>query len=167
MKFNPPSIALLLSALYFKLASSQSISIGYPLNGTSVAAGSKLLVEIDRPDTISSSVEVAVVIGLQSCPTGPCYPVASSVGTPLYNGPYNPQFQSGSPGKPPHQNFTITIPADTPVGKAQLGIAHFMLLGASLYADVQTLSIDLDITSPEPNSATRFERIHARKIRRQ
>lgn len=86
-------------------------------------------------NSLSASAEVAIVIGLMSCPStsSPCPSPDDRLGTILYNGPYHPQYQSNSPHwKPPHQNFTIAIPTNVPAGNAQLNVAHIGLIGVRL-----------------------------------
>jgi len=98
--------------------------------------------------TISSSVEIAIALGLSSCGSrenGQCLPVKASMGTILYNDNYNPQLdedrQHGE--HQPHQNFALTIPEDTPKGSAQLNFAHFYLLGVSFIQWFSETSSDL------------------------
>jgi hypothetical protein len=50
------------------------------------------------------------------------------IGTILYNGGYRPEWHN-IPFKPPHQNFTVTIPKATLPGKAELSVIHFTLVG--------------------------------------
>ncbi|KAF8219087.1 hypothetical protein L208DRAFT_1373683 [Tricholoma matsutake] len=127
--------------LLITTAVAQNVVIGSPANGTSVTAGCNLTVEIDRPRTLSGSIDVSVVIGLQSCPTFPCAPPDGILGNILFYGPYTPNLN----GSPPSQNFTVTIPAQMPKGRAQLGVAHLALIGAGLGPFLETLNITLDI----------------------
>ncbi|KAF8956514.1 hypothetical protein BDZ97DRAFT_1592478, partial [Flammula alnicola] len=127
-------------------ALTQRIAIGYPSDGTSVAAGSNVTVEIDRPDTLSGSTEVAVVIAVNSCHNTTCIPPNDILGSILYNGPYNPQFQPSAPAsKPPHQNFTVTIPPAVAKGRAQLAVFHVSLIGAGPEPFTETQNITLNI----------------------
>ncbi|KAJ6493999.1 hypothetical protein C8R47DRAFT_1118009 [Mycena vitilis] len=137
--------SLALSALLAASAYGQRAFIGAPADGTSVTAGSNITVELDRPDTLTGSTEVAVIIGFFSCTsTGSVCPGPSeALGTILYNGPYDPEFQPGP--KPPYQNFTVTIPPSAPKGKAQLGVAHFSLVGASEVPILETLNVTLNV----------------------
>ncbi|KAF9485771.1 hypothetical protein BDN70DRAFT_847172 [Pholiota conissans] len=91
MKFILPSIV---SALFIGSALAQTVAIGFPFDGASVKAGKNITVEIDRPDTLSGSTEVAVVLGLVSCPNSACPPPGEILGSILYNGPYNPPVPS-------------------------------------------------------------------------
>ena len=49
------------------------------------------------------------------------------MGNILFFGPYTPNPN----GSPPSQTFTVTIPAGTQKGRAQLGVAHLALIGVS------------------------------------
>ncbi|KAF5379412.1 hypothetical protein D9615_006538 [Tricholomella constricta] len=143
MKFvtNLISLTTLLAAV-----SAQRVSIGYPQDGASVKSGDSITVEVDRPNTLSGSTEVAIVIGLQSCPTIPCHSVEDGMGFILYNGGYNPQYHQNAPGfKPPHQNFTVSIPSTAQKGKAQLGVTHVSLIGAGASPFLETLNVTLNV----------------------
>ncbi|KAF5348969.1 hypothetical protein D9758_014216 [Tetrapyrgos nigripes] len=138
-------ISIALSTLSLSaFAFAQSAHIGFPTDGVSVAAGSSLNVDVIRPDTISSSEEVGIVIGLRSCPSNiqACLDPSLTMGTILYNGDFNPQFGNEIQ---PHMNVTVQIPADTPKGSAQLNFAHFFLLGASLSPDLESSSVKITI----------------------
>ncbi|KAF8991184.1 hypothetical protein BDQ17DRAFT_1333028 [Cyathus striatus] len=133
---------LLLTSL--PLAFAQRAVISSPADGSTVSRGQSVVVEVDRPNFLINAEEVAVVLGLQYCvPT--CAPPTDIMGAILYNGPYNPQYSSPPDAKPPHQNFTIVIPQSATVGKAQLGLAHFRLLGAGLAPFIETFNITLNI----------------------
>ncbi|KAF8218118.1 hypothetical protein K438DRAFT_1952957 [Mycena galopus ATCC 62051] len=139
--------SLALSALFATAALAQGTDIGAPADGATVKAGSNITVEIDRPDTLTGSTEVAVIIGFESCvELNFCPPPSSLMGTILYNGPFDPEFHTDvTPGKPPYQNFTVTIPSSAPAGAAQLNLAHFSLVGASLYPFLETHNITLNV----------------------
>ncbi|KIL61388.1 hypothetical protein M378DRAFT_167036, partial [Amanita muscaria Koide BX008] len=107
------------------VAFAQGVVINYPQNGASVPAGQDLTVQVVRPDTLTGSQEVAVVIGLESCTSQSCPSPVDVMGDILYNGPYNPQFQQLQP----YQNFSVAIPASWTKGAAQLNVAHFTLIG--------------------------------------
>ncbi|THU95700.1 hypothetical protein K435DRAFT_839360 [Dendrothele bispora CBS 962.96] len=124
------------------VAFAQSAQIGYPTEGTSVTAGSTLNVDIIRPNTISSSEEVGIVLGLSSCNQRACFAPNLTMGTVLYNGDFDPQFGDENQ---PHQNFTIEIPSDFTKGSAQLNFAHFYLLGASLAPSLENSSVNITI----------------------
>ncbi|KAF8878441.1 hypothetical protein BD779DRAFT_1474796 [Infundibulicybe gibba] len=144
MKFASTSV--LFGLISATLVAAQNVAIGFPADGAAVTAGTNVTVEIDRPNSLSGSTEVAVVIGLQSCPTTDCASPSSILGTILYNGPYSPAFQPGAPGfKPPHQNFTVLIPSTAQKGRARLGVAHMSLIGAGLAPFMETLNVSLTI----------------------
>ncbi|KAF8218119.1 hypothetical protein K438DRAFT_1796335 [Mycena galopus ATCC 62051] len=136
---------LSLSAL-LTTAFAQSAYIGAPANGSTVHRGSNITVEIDRPDTLTGSTEIAIVIGLLFCggTHSTCLPPSSTLGTILYSGGYDPEFYTGV-AKPPHQNFTVEIPSTAQVGKSQLGLAHFSLVGASEWPVLETRNITLNV----------------------
>jgi len=143
MKF---AVAHILTAFLSTLALAQRVSISAPADGTSVAAGSNITVEIDRPNSLSASTEVAVVIALQTCQSLSCLSPSDFLGSVLYNGGYNPVQMPPTSSKPPHQNFTVTIPASTPSGLVQLGVVHVSLIGAGPEPFMETTNITLNIT---------------------
>ncbi|KAJ7449190.1 hypothetical protein FB451DRAFT_1053488 [Mycena latifolia] len=145
MKFLS-SVAL--SAMFATAAFAQNVAIGAPANGASVKAGSNITVEVDRPDTLTGSTEVAVVIGFFSCVPFPqgCPPPSEIIGNVLYNGPYDPEFHTNvTPSKPPYQNFTVTIPASARTGPAQLSVTHLSLVGAGPFPFLESLNITVNV----------------------
>lgn len=118
-------------------AFAQGIAIGGPLEGSSISPGSNITVEVDRPNTLTGSQEVAIVIGLLSCASrGTCdtFDVTEVIGSILYVGPYAPAYQPATPGiawKPPYQNFSVQVPVGIPKGPASLTVSHFSLVGVS------------------------------------
>ncbi|KAJ3747135.1 hypothetical protein DFH05DRAFT_1478630 [Lentinula detonsa] len=123
----------------------QNVFIGLPADETSVSAGSNVTVRIDRPDTLSGSTEVALVMGIWPCGSFACPGPANVLGTILYNGPFNPQFSSPSDSLPPHENFTVSIPEEFVKGRTQLGVMHVSLVGAGLAPFLETLNTTLMI----------------------
>ncbi|KAF5361140.1 hypothetical protein D9758_009035 [Tetrapyrgos nigripes] len=126
----------------------QSAYIETPTKGNSVTAGTSLVIDVVRPNTISSSVEIGIAIGIASCAASRCYSAAETLGTLLYNGIFNPQYDA----KPfetgqyqPHQEITVQIPEDFTKGDAQINFAHFFLLGASLSPTVETSSVSVEV----------------------
>jgi Nis1 family len=134
---------VVLITLLITTAVAQHATIGSPADGTSVTVGSNLDVVINRPvrfpchnlanelsscmiqRTLTGSQDVSVAIGLQSCPTQPCFAPDASLGTLLTFGPYTPDDSL----QPPSQTVTVTIPATAQKGRAQLAVAHFALIG--------------------------------------
>lgn len=137
----------ILSALAFLGATNAQRSfIGSPADGKTVRRGRKLVVQVVRPNSIQGSVEVGMVIGLQSCSdlTRPCFPPSQAVGSVLYNGRYKPVLHE-QPGRP-YQNFTVTIPdLDYMVGRAQLSVSRFHLIGAGPAAALEFNNITLNV----------------------
>ncbi|KAF9058772.1 hypothetical protein BDP27DRAFT_1240304 [Rhodocollybia butyracea] len=144
MQFFTSLISLLAIATTSVLA--QSARIGAPSNATEVAAGSSFVMMVERPDTLTGSQEIALIIGLASCTNcpGPSKSLELLCVIFLYNGGFDPEPGTGS--LPPHQNFTLTVPSTFPQGPAQLGVAHFALVGASPQPFLETFSTTLIIT---------------------
>ncbi|KDQ54518.1 hypothetical protein JAAARDRAFT_38192 [Jaapia argillacea MUCL 33604] len=111
-------------------ALAQSISIGAPAQGSTVCAGCNIKVEVDRPNSLTGSEEVAIIIAMRSCNSGGCISPEDALGNVLYTGPYNPQYSTTPDGKPPHQNFTVEVPTSFITGPATLSVTHFSLIGA-------------------------------------
>ncbi|KAJ6032725.1 hypothetical protein N7540_003457 [Penicillium herquei] len=116
-------------AAFAGVALAQSTNIALPKAGTTVAAGSDLVVQIERPDTLTGSDEIAVAIGMVSCPSGTCPSAGEALGTLLYHGAFDPEFNTGS--YYPYENFTITVPSTFAAGNAQVNVAHLSTYGAS------------------------------------
>ncbi|CRG90985.1 [NU+] prion formation protein 1 [Talaromyces islandicus] len=124
-------------SLFATAALSQSANIGLPQNGAEWTAGSNQTVQVQRPDTLTGSNEIAVVIGISPCHDGKCTSPSASMGTVLYQGGFDPEFHNGV--QPPYQNFTVEIPNEIS-GLAMLGVAHFSLVGASASPTMQYLN---------------------------
>lgn len=103
-----------------------------------------MIVQVERPDTLTGSVEVAVVIGIQSCPGTPCIDPADYMGQILYNGPFDPQFHETT--FYPYENFTVQIPSSIASGTALLGVVHVALVGASSYPLMEILNRTITIS---------------------
>lgn len=136
--------SLLSLALLAASALAQGATIGYPPQGLSVSPGSSLTVQVERYNSLTNSEEVAVVIGIQSCPKTPCISPAGYMGQILYNGPFNPQYHETY--NPPYENFTVQIPSSIASGTALLGVAHVTLVGAGLYPLLETLNRTITIS---------------------
>ncbi|KAH7910745.1 hypothetical protein BJ138DRAFT_1101582 [Hygrophoropsis aurantiaca] len=129
--------------LFTLVAVAQNAAIAHPPQGTSVSPGSSLIVQIERPNTLSGSEEVAVVVGIQSCATRACISPADFMGSILYNGQFSPQDYS--PEIPPYQNFTVQVPSGFANGTALIGVAHLTLIGAGLYPWLEVLNRTITI----------------------
>jgi len=134
-------------------AYAQSIVIAGPPEGFTVIAGQTFVVDIARPNTLSSSQEVSVAIGIVPCAqfVGGCAAnnVTDILGDVLYAGPYSPTHH---PGTPPqdiefYQNFTLTVPANFLTGQATLNVAHFSLIGASLSPNLEVKNITINVSA--------------------
>ena len=85
-------------------------------------------------DTLTGSVDVAIVISLLECPKNRhCPNPFDELGATLYQGPYKPQFPTfPTPDNEPQQNFTVIVPGSfDPGSKAQLAVTHLSLVGVS------------------------------------
>ncbi|KIK51208.1 hypothetical protein GYMLUDRAFT_50706 [Collybiopsis luxurians FD-317 M1] len=146
------STLLSLFALATSTVMAQGAGILSPPDMTQVPAGSTFDVSIGQPDSISSWENIALVIGLANCAQfispSTCLGPDQELGTIIYNGPFNPKFTTdpGTGGLPPHQNFTLTVPADFKKGQTQLGAALFVLVGALLFPTVETFNTTIVVT---------------------
>ncbi|EMD40611.1 hypothetical protein CERSUDRAFT_91348 [Gelatoporia subvermispora B] len=127
---------------FFVLASfvaacfAQGIQIGAPLPNSNITVGSNFTVEVDRPESLTGSEEVAIIIGINECPqtaagcNDPTFDIQNNIGIVLYEGPFNPQFDNSTPPdhKPPHQNFTVTAPGTS--GEWYLSVSHLSIVAA-------------------------------------
>ncbi|KAJ3480084.1 hypothetical protein NLI96_g8601 [Meripilus lineatus] len=131
-------------------SAAQTIAIGAPLERTSISPGSSMTVEVDRPNSLTGSQEIAIVIALSSCASrGGCanYDVTQILGSVLYSGPYAPAYQTvpGAGWKPPYQNFTVKVPESLPKGQASLTVSHFSLIGAGPYPSLEVRNVTLNV----------------------
>ncbi|GFF52441.1 hypothetical protein IFM61606_06430 [Aspergillus udagawae] len=131
---NVPYFILFLVAT----ASAQNVAIGLPSPGENLTPGSSTVVQIQRPNSLTGSQELAVAIGLSSCADSKCYAPEDVMGTILYNGPFKPEYHESS--QPPYQNFSVNIPEAIGKGTAQLNIAHVSLVGAGPFPFLETLN---------------------------
>ncbi|KAL4807460.1 hypothetical protein BDV18DRAFT_135397 [Aspergillus unguis] len=123
-------------------ALAQNVFVSLP-GGNKLTPGEDIIVQVTRPNSLTGSTDLAVAIGLQSCPSNPCLEPSSTLGTLLYNGSYTPQYHEWN--KQPYENFTVTVPETTPKGNGQIGVAHFALVGASNWPLLQTPSANVTI----------------------
>ncbi|KAG2135181.1 uncharacterized protein EDB93DRAFT_1107156 [Suillus bovinus] len=130
--------ALIATTLMVVSVCAQGAFINLPAPGSSITAGTNFTVQIGLPDTLTNSDEISIVIGIQSCPTGNCFPISEAMGTVLYEGPFNPEFGSGADD--PYEDFSVQVPASFATGQAQLGLAHFNLIGALLFPNLQLVN---------------------------
>jgi len=136
-------------------AFAQGATIAFPPDGTTVTAGQNFTIDIARGLTLTPSQEVSVAIGLLSCSSfgfdGNCSTVDVSeiFGDILYAGPYTPTLHTGpSPIFIDfYQNFTLTVPANFTVGQASLNVAHFSLIGAGPFPNLEVKNITLNVVA--------------------
>ncbi|KAG6837102.1 hypothetical protein H0H93_014706 [Arthromyces matolae] len=156
MKFILPFTAAAFGLL-FSSAAAQQVQILYPPNGASVARGAQVPIQIGQPNGQSSWVNVAIALAITSCANS-CYPVETSLGsTFLLKALYDPA--NGSAGVdsngyyvPNYQNATITIPSNIDLGPAQLGLAFFVIVGASMDPMVASYNLTLNIVDAPSSS---------------
>ncbi|KAF8121705.1 hypothetical protein EV363DRAFT_1362959 [Boletus edulis] len=121
----------------------QAAFIGLPTFNQTVYAGTDLIVQVQSPDSLTSVEQVAVAIGLESCPNTPaCGAPSGGLGIILYYGLFDPQFHG--PGVP-YENFTVQIPSTVPAGTAAIAVAHFALVGDGNYPLFETLNQTITI----------------------
>ncbi|KAG2366061.1 hypothetical protein BDR07DRAFT_568888 [Suillus spraguei] len=53
-------------------ACAQNAYINLPASGSNITASANSTVQIGLPNNLTSSKEIAIVIAIQSCPTGDC-----------------------------------------------------------------------------------------------
>ncbi|KAH9057504.1 hypothetical protein EDB87DRAFT_1091365 [Lactarius vividus] len=129
-------------------AFAQTIEIGYPHHNMHIKPGKQFIVQVNRPDTLTSSREVAIVISLLQCPqNGHCLKPSDDLGTTLYAGPYNPQFPTtNTPQDVPQQNFTVKVPSSFKTGgTAQLAVTHLSLVGAGPFPLFEIKNVTLKV----------------------
>ncbi|PSR94554.1 hypothetical protein EW026_g7804 [Hermanssonia centrifuga] len=131
-------------------AFAQGIDIGAPVEYSNITPGSNITVEVDRPDTLTGSTPVALVIAIESCtsyPDGQCasVDVTQRLQHILYTGSYDPVFDTPSDSKPPHQNFSVQIPSNLPQGQAAITASHFSLIGAGPFPNLQVVNVTVNV----------------------
>ncbi|CAP94588.1 hypothetical protein E8E15_004511 [Penicillium rubens] len=119
-------------------AIAQRATIGLPAENQKINSGEEVVIQVQRPNSLSSSKEMGVAIGLSSCESAPCRDADEVLGTILYNGPFKPEYHESS--LPPYENFTVTVPASATLGKSQINIAHAALIGAGPSAFLESLN---------------------------
>ncbi|KIM35760.1 hypothetical protein M413DRAFT_449597 [Hebeloma cylindrosporum] len=127
---------------FFALASAQGLTIGTPKKGQRIPMERPFTVQVIKNPHIISSIEVALTIGIVSCPQSSGCPDPSNVGEVLYQGPYRPRPHRAGGN---YQNFTVTIPFDEDlIGRSQLTVNRFFLIGAQNGATLQSYGVEID-----------------------
>ncbi|KAJ7769221.1 hypothetical protein DFH07DRAFT_954460 [Mycena maculata] len=135
---------LLVSAMHVAAVCAQSISIGAPATGSLVVSRSTTTVEVDKPESLTPSDDVAIVIAMLNCgSSSPCSPPSEQLGSVLFQGPYSAQIQT--PPKPPGENFTVTLP-DFGSTTVQLAVVHLILVeaGPHVVLDIANITLAMD-----------------------
>ncbi|KAJ8090148.1 hypothetical protein PM082_018733 [Marasmius tenuissimus] len=142
MKFSTATAFL---ALFATSVTAQQAFIGSPVDGFQVSPGQSFTVRVDRPNFQSSAKEVAIVLGFKNCGSNGCLSPDNGIGTELYSGSFNPQYDSPSGSTPPHQNYNVTIPEWVSKGPAMLSLVHYSLIGAGLMPWMESKSISVTV----------------------
>jgi len=134
-------------ATLFAGALAQSTNIGAPSDGSTIPTGN-ITVTVNRPDTLTGSTEVAVVLSIVPCTDGNCPNPADRLGSTLYHGPFNPQFPAQrTPDTKPQQNFTVNIPASLAGSQAVLSVVHLSLVGAGPFPLFQIQNVTVNVSA--------------------
>ncbi|KAJ5168937.1 uncharacterized protein N7482_004531 [Penicillium canariense] len=131
-------LSIISLAMFAGVALAQSAQIGLPTAGQKLASGSKVTVQVQRPNSLTGSTEMAVAIGISSCASQACNPADEVMGSILYNGPFKPVYHETS--RPPYQNFTVSLPSGFAPGNAQINVAHATLIGAGPFPFLEALN---------------------------
>ncbi|KAF8676123.1 hypothetical protein AX14_005004 [Amanita brunnescens Koide BX004] len=140
MMFLHAVIVFILATLAF----GQNVIISHPPPGTSVRPKQRVRVQIAKPDSLSSSLEIGVAIAIVSCAARDCFNPQDFFGDVLYHGGYDP-VQVFNTRTTLYQNFTVEIPAGFAKGPAQLNVAHSGLIGAGFIPYIQVLNQTLNV----------------------
>ena len=127
-------------------AVAQNVAIAHPPDGATMTGGQNFTVQLNKPNSLSPSKDIAVVIGINSCYEGRCPDPSEAIGYVLYSGPFNPT-QSNDPALPPNQNFTVQIPPSYQGGQYQLSCAHFSLIGAGPSPNVDYSNVTMTVSN--------------------
>jgi len=117
-----------------------NIVIGAPANDSNVSSGQNLTVEIKKPNSLTGSQEVAIVIAMNSCTDG-CPSPKRNLGQILYNGPFNPTSTELGFS---NQSFTVKVPT-LDKGTAILSVTHLSLIQAGPHPFLEFENITLNV----------------------
>ncbi|KAJ7134908.1 hypothetical protein C8R44DRAFT_977387 [Mycena epipterygia] len=142
------SSILTFCTFYIATVWAQATELGSPLPGAILQFNTNFTVQLILPISIEGSIDVGIAIGLLSCPTSEeatCPPPADELGDVLFVGPFNPTLH---PMAMFYENFTVTVPSEGfPVGRAQLTIARFHLVGAGATPTVDFNNITVNLSN--------------------
>ncbi|KAF8838564.1 hypothetical protein BDN67DRAFT_954823 [Paxillus ammoniavirescens] len=133
--------AALSLALLAGSALAQSTQLTLPAPYSTLIPGNNATVRVGMGGYPENIDVVAMVIGLAACYDGECFPPTDTMGTILYQGPYNPvrgQY---------YEDFTVTVPKYFLPGKAALNVINFFMVGASYVPNVHFLNETVYIAS--------------------
>ncbi|KAI0315831.1 hypothetical protein OF83DRAFT_1061446 [Amylostereum chailletii] len=123
----------------------QNIEIGYPAAGASVKAGDPMFVQVNRPNSLTGSTEVTVVVSMASCSNG-CIDPSEYLGSTLYHGAFDPEYPTNrTPQDVPQQKFTVTVPDTFPAGQAVLSVVHLSLVGAGPFPLYEIKNVTVNV----------------------
>ncbi|EKM56268.1 uncharacterized protein PHACADRAFT_140896 [Phanerochaete carnosa HHB-10118-sp] len=114
---------------FFVLASlaacalAQRLHIQAPTAGQTVSGNGTLVVELEQDPSLGPLVQTSVLIAMNSCYDVCGQPDQWGPATVLYNGPFNPQWNTSVPEKGHYQDFTFQLPGYQP-GGAIVQVAH-------------------------------------------
>ncbi|KAJ7587522.1 hypothetical protein C8J56DRAFT_1050737 [Mycena floridula] len=114
MMFSTKALLFTLTSILISSTAAQSFAIGAPKAGSTVHRGQSVTVQIQVPIGTSpeaGELDIALTIGLLSCPTTTCAAPSADLGKTIFTG-----------------NFTLTVPSDFPVGKASFQASRTFLL---------------------------------------
>ncbi|RPD77388.1 hypothetical protein L226DRAFT_610713 [Lentinus tigrinus ALCF2SS1-7] len=144
-------ITTLVTALCATLAAAQNAWIVAPPPMATFAPGDDIVVQVNKPNSLTNSRDVSVAIGLLSCvgraPPMTCEGINSAwmFGDILYAGPYDPTIDYPYGGR--YQNFTVTVPEDFQPGPAVLASGHYVLIGALFWPNLDISNETVFISS--------------------
>ncbi|KAJ7600168.1 hypothetical protein C8J56DRAFT_1156658 [Mycena floridula] len=135
------------------MISAQHISIAYPVSGADIEAGSVARVKVVVQKSLTSTTPIALLVGLESCPTGTCGSPSDRLGKLL-----STEVQSED------HSLDVTIPADTPTGTAQINVAFLILVGAASTPSLKTMSVPINVVESHARSQKYRRRIGAMRV---
>ncbi|EKM56237.1 uncharacterized protein PHACADRAFT_253253 [Phanerochaete carnosa HHB-10118-sp] len=126
---------------FFVLASlaacalAQRLHIQEPTAGQTVSGSGTIIVELEQDQSLGPLVQTSVLIAMNNCFDVCSEPDQWGPATVLYNGPFNPQFNSSAPEKGHYQDFAIQLPGFQS-GGAIIQVAHQFQEGGATLSNV-------------------------------
>ncbi|OCH86250.1 hypothetical protein OBBRIDRAFT_249953 [Obba rivulosa] len=128
-------------------AAAQTASFLIPQPGATIAPGSTVTVQVHQDESTSDDVQLGIAIGLATCFSGTCAnydPAQDGMGTILYSGPFNPQFNSSDPEAGLQESFTLTFPGST--GPSVLSIAQMQAVGVNKIPTFNVVDVVIEMS---------------------